>query len=64
MLSNNYSKSDMGQETRIAKKADFMGNQEGTTCFNCSEFDGHKGCCKRANQLKPCIKQNTDISAI
>jgi len=41
-----------------------MGNQEVTTCFSCPEFDSHKGCCKRANQLKPCIRQENVVSAM
>jgi len=34
-----------------------MENQEVANCFDCPEFNSSKGCCKRANKLKPCIKQ-------
>jgi hypothetical protein len=46
------------------READFMREREVTTCFNCPEFDTQRGCCKRANQLKPCIRQNNDVSAM
>ncbi len=36
-------------------------SQEEYTCFDCPEFNSLRGCCRRANENKPCVKYKPQV---